>query len=178
MSTARQIGSLGEMLLDQAIRKCCVDRFAHYKTYEWVNIAGATVNDQAFDADIKRAIDAQLSAKGFTKTDQGAQLYLAYQVSYPREKQISQYIRGGYGAYGPGWDSFSVYGAFYSGPEMSLATKSTIELGNLVLDIYDSAFKDLVWRGNVSQAISVGKRKYNLGKAVAKLLKNYPPNAK
>jgi hypothetical protein len=36
---------------------------------------------------------------------------------------------------------------------MSIATRSTIQLGNLVLDIYDSSHKDLVWRGNVSNTI-------------------------
>jgi hypothetical protein len=35
---------------------------------------------------------------------------------------------------------------------MSIATRSTIQLGNLVLDIYDSSHKDLV-RGNVSNTI-------------------------
>jgi hypothetical protein len=28
LNTARQMGSLGEVLLDQAIRKCCVDRLS------------------------------------------------------------------------------------------------------------------------------------------------------
>ena len=34
MSTARQIGSLGEVLLDQATTKCCVDRLS------WHDLSG------------------------------------------------------------------------------------------------------------------------------------------
>jgi Domain of unknown function (DUF4136) len=152
--------------------------FSLYKTYEWVDIEGAGVSDSFLDGQIKQAIDAQLAAKGLTKSSQGAQLYLAYQVSSPREKQIKQYIRGGYGGYGPGWDSFKAYGAIYGGPAMSVTTNSTIQLGNLVLDIYDSAFKDLVWRGNVSKTFNDDQKKNNLDKAVLKLLKYFPPKAK
>jgi hypothetical protein len=152
--------------------------FAEYKTYKWVDIEGSAATDQALDKHIKQAIDAQLAAKGLTKSQEEAQLYVAYQVSCPREKQIGQYRRGGSGAYGPGWRYGYSFGYNYGEPAMSTATSSTIQLGNLVLDIYDASHKDLVWRGNVSNATSPDQKKYNLDKAVATLLKNYPPKAK
>ena len=56
---------------------------------------------------------------------------------------------------------------------------STIYGGQLDVDLYDSAKKQLVWRGVVSKALEEKakpeNRKKNLEKAVAKLLKNYPP---
>ncbi len=61
--------------------------FTHYETYEWVNIAGAGATDQALDRAIKHAIDSQLAAKGLVKS-KGAQLCVAYQLSFPREKEI------------------------------------------------------------------------------------------
>jgi hypothetical protein len=152
--------------------------FAQYKTYEWVNIEGAGVSDSFLDSEIKKAIDTQLAAKGFTKLNQGAQVCIAYQVSFLREKQIKQYDGGGYGGYGPGWRYGYTNGYSYLSPAMSTATSSTIQLGNLVLDIYDSAHKDLVWRGNVSNTLNSEQKKYNLGKGVAKLLKNFPPKVK
>ncbi len=152
--------------------------FSSYKTYEWVDIRGAGVSDSFLDGEIKQAIDAQLTAKGLTRTNQGAQLYVAYQVSSPREKEIQQYVRGGAGGHGPGWGYGCSYGATYGGPAMSIENNSTIPLGNLVLDFYDSAFKDLVWRGNVSKAFNSDHKKQNLDKAVAKLLKSFPPKAK
>ena len=152
--------------------------FVQYKTYEWVNIEGAGAADPALDRDIKRAIEAQLAAKGLIKSKDGAQLCVTYQVSFPREKQIRQYDSVGYGGYGPGWRYGYSYGYSYLGPAMSTATSSTIQLGNPVLDIYDSSHKDLVWRGNVSNIISLDQKKHNLDKAMARLLKNYPPKAR
>jgi Domain of unknown function (DUF4136) len=65
---------------------------------------------------------------------------------------------------------------------MSTATSSTIRTGQLDLDMYDSANKRLVWRGTVSKTLDPNakpeKRQKNLDKAVAKLLKNYPPQKK
>ncbi len=59
---------------------------------------------------------------------------------------------------------------------------STIYIGQLALDMYDSANHDLVWRGVVSKTIDPkakpDKQEKNLKKAVAKLLKNYPPEKK
>jgi hypothetical protein len=48
--------------------------------------------------------------------------------------------------------------------------------------MYDPAAKQLVWRGTASKTIDPKakpeKRQKNLQKAVAKLLKNYPPKQK
>jgi hypothetical protein len=59
------------------------------------------------------------------------------------------------------------------------ANTSTIEVGTLVVNLYDPAKKQLVWHGTVSKTLSVSKdpdKNYkNLQKAVAKLLRNYPP---
>jgi hypothetical protein len=40
------------------------------------------------------------------------------------------------------------------------------------------SYKDLMWRGNVSRAISPDQKRHNLDKAMAKLLKNYPAKSK
>jgi hypothetical protein len=61
---------------------------------------------------------------------------------------------------------------------MSLATNSTIQFGNLVLDFYDSAAKNLVWRGNVSKTFRPDFKRHNFDKAVVKLLKTFPPKTK
>jgi hypothetical protein len=59
---------------------------------------------------------------------------------------------------------------------------TTIYIGQLALDMYDSANRDLVWRGVASKTLDPKakpeKQEKNLKKAVAKLLKNYPPGKK
>jgi hypothetical protein len=65
---------------------------------------------------------------------------------------------------------------------MASAQSSTISVGTLVLDLYDPASKQLVWTGNATKTIDPSsnqeKNQKNLDKAMAKLLKNYPPKQK
>ena len=64
---------------------------------------------------------------------------------------------------------------------MTTGQTSTIYVGQLALDMYDSANQDLVWRGLGSKTLDPKakpeKQEKNLKKAVAKILKNYPPKA-
>jgi len=141
--------------------------FAKYKTYRWVAIEGAQHPNQIVDAEIKQAVDAQLAAKGLTKTDtEKADLYVGYQIAVDQEKQWNGYGMGG----GIRWGG------------MATATSSTINVGTLVLDMYDPVQKQLVWTGNATKTIdpskSQEKNQKNLDKAMQKLLKNYPPKQK
>jgi hypothetical protein len=65
---------------------------------------------------------------------------------------------------------------------MTTGQTSTIQIGGVDLDMYDVAKKQLVWEGTASKVIDPkakpDKQQKNLGKAVAKLLKTYPPPQK
>jgi uncharacterized protein DUF4136 len=144
--------------------------FSKFKTYKWVGIPGAEQPDQILDQQIKQSIDSQLATKGLSKTDaDSADLYIGYQVSVTQEKQWNAYGMGG----GPGWRM---------GGGMGTATSTTIQIGTLGLDMYDQAGKQLVWRGSATKTLNPPKdpekKQKNLDKAMAKLLKNYPPPAK
>ena len=53
--------------------------FSKYHSYTWVNIEKGAHPNQIVDAQIKQAVDQQLSAKGMTKTDnEKADLYVGY----------------------------------------------------------------------------------------------------
>jgi hypothetical protein len=66
--------------------------------------------------------------------------------------------------------------------QTTTATTSTINIGTINLDLYDVATKKQLWRGEATKTLGSGKdpRKVekNLNKAMAKLLKKYPPPAK
>jgi hypothetical protein len=139
--------------------------FSKYHTYKWVAIEGATQPNQILDTQIKNSIDAQLAAKGLTKTDSDkADLYVGYQTSIDQQKQWNAYGMGG----GPRW-----------GGGMGTATSSVINIGTLVLDMYDPTTKQLVWTGRATKTLDASanqeKKQKNLDKAMQKLLKNYPP---
>jgi hypothetical protein len=159
--------------------------FAEFKMYDWVNIAGVGPQDPVLEGNLRAAIDAELRNKGLVKSHERAQLLVACQVSIGRVEQITMYE--GYWNYGPGWSHSDYYGysrgpIFVSPALLSTETGSTIQIGHLVLDMYDSAYRDLVWRGRVSPAISFGgepnKREQRLNNAVAKLFKAYPRRPK
>lgn len=152
--------------------------FSKYKTYKWVDIKGADHPNQLVEKQIKDAVDSELAKKGLTKTDaDSADLYLGYQTALATEKQFTSYNTGW--GYGPGWGR-GWYGGM--GTTTTTGSTSTIYIGQLDLDMYDSAMKDLVWRGVVSKTIDPkakpDKQQKNLTKAVEKLLKNYPPQQK
>jgi len=153
--------------------------FSNFKTYKWVEIKGADHANQLVDKQIRDAIEAELAKKGLQKTDSdSADLYVAYQTAVGTEKQFMSYNTGW--GYGPGWGG-GWYGRGMSST-MTTGSTSTIYVGQLAIDMYESAKKDLVWRGTASKTLDPkakpDKQQKNLTKAVAKLLKNYPPPKK
>jgi hypothetical protein len=156
--------------------------FSKFKTYKWVDIKDASKLNSIVDEQIKQAVDAQLAAKGLSKVDgDNADLLIGYQGAIGTEKQFSSY-NSSWG-YGPGWGRGGWYG--YGGGSSSGFTTgqtSTIYIGQIAVDMYDAANKDLVWRGVVSKTLDTkakpDKQQKNLNKAMAKLFKKYPPEVK
>ncbi len=146
--------------------------FTKFKTYKWVKIQGAEYPDDITNQQIQGAIDKQLAAKGLTKTDdEKADLYVGYQVAVAQEKEWNTYGTGASWGYGPRWGAW--------GGGWTTTTSSTINVGTLGVDMYDQASKKLVWRGAASKTLDPQakpeKRLKNLDKAMAKMLKNFPP---
>jgi hypothetical protein len=140
--------------------------FSKFHTYKWVNIEGGAHPNQIMDAEIKQSIDSQLASKGLTKTsDEKADLYVGYQVAVDQQKQ---------------WNAWGTGRGFGGG--MGTATQSTINVGSLVLDMYDPTAKQLVWTGTATKTIDPSsnqeKNQKNLNKAMQKLLKDFPPKSK
>lgn len=152
--------------------------FSKYKTYKWVRIPDVQYPNQILDTQIVQSIDSQLALKGLSKTEDNPDLYVTYQAAVNQEKQWNSYSTGGdmwgYGRWG-GWGG-------YGGMQTTTTTSSTINIGTLNLDFYDVARKEQVWRGAASKTLGSGKDpqkvQKNLNKAVAKLLKKFPPPAK
>jgi len=152
--------------------------FGAYKTYQWVDLPGpgGAVPDQLIDQSIKRAVDEQLAQKGLTRVDNGADLHVGYHAIVREEKGINLSAFGDGGGpwgWGGGWGGFN--SATVTGQT------STIPVGTLLVDLYDPARKQLVWRGDGTKTIDLKKdpdKNYRiLQKSMAKLFKNYPPQA-
>ena len=151
--------------------------FASYKTYQWVDLPGPSgaVPDQFIDRDIKRAVEEQLAQKGLSRVEKGADLMIGYHAVLHEEKGINLNAWGtGGGPWGGGWGPWGGW----NGGTVTGQT-STMPVGILLIDLYDPAKKQLIWRGDASKTIDLKKdpdKNYkNLQKAMAKLFKNYPP---
>src|SRR5215469_9147373 len=122
--------------------------FSKYHTYIWVTIGPTGVPDQILDAQIKQAIDSQLAAKGLTKIgNDKADLFIRYQVVVDKEKQ---------------WNAIGIgdvlrWPGVANAMGSATATSTTIEIGTLVLDIYDPIAEQLVWTGRATKTISPSK---------------------
>jgi hypothetical protein len=144
--------------------------FASYKTYAMRD--GRKVGDPLIDNRIVAAIESELAAKGFTKTETNPDLLVIYHVAFDKEQDISGYTSGA----GP-------YGWRYGGGMQTTDLRvSEILIGTLVIDLTDAAKKEVVWRGmgvkEIDTQAKAEKRDKNINGAVAKMLKNYPPKVK
>lgn len=155
--------------------------FSKYKTYKWVRVPKVEYPNQILDGQIMAAIDSQLAMKGLSKTEgDNADLYVCYQAAVSQEKQWNSYSTDMGGGWGYGrWGGWGGYGG---GMSTTTTTSETINIGTINVDIYDAAAKNQIWRGAASKTLGSGKDpakvQKNLGKAMAKLFKKYPPPAK
>jgi hypothetical protein len=152
--------------------------FSKFKTYKWIALQSVAPIDKLTDDQIKAALDAALAQKGLRKVagDSAADLLIGYQSS----ERIDEKFAG----YGPDWGpgkGWNPSGWYVPSGGTATGSTSTVYKGELAVDMYDPANKDLVWRGVASKTLdpkaSSGKRQKNLDKAVDKLMKNYPPPA-
>jgi len=151
--------------------------FSKFRTYKWVNLKSEAPIDEITDEQIKAALNAAFARKGLTKVDgdSATDLLIRYQTTEHINETFAEFDPGW--STGPGW-----YVAGWHVPGVGSTTTqetSGIYKGELAVDMYDAAKHELVWRGVASKALDFKakpqKRQKNLDKAVAKLMKNYPP---
>jgi hypothetical protein len=186
--TLLAVGASGAWAQDVRYNFAKDAKFSDFKTYKWVDIKGTDHFDEIQQKQVVAAIDSELAAKGLTRTDSDdADLYIGYQTAIREEKQFNSYSTGW--GYGPGWGTGwygpdGRYGVYGGGMNTTTTTgsTSTIQIGQLDLDMYEAKGHDLVWRGTVSHTINPkakpDKQEKQIKKSVAKLLKNYPPPQK
>ncbi|NNK61424.1 MAG: DUF4136 domain-containing protein [Flavobacteriaceae bacterium] len=136
--------------------------FAFYKT----GIDKAEISDLD-KRRILRAIEAELLAKGFTKSENPDLLVSIFTKS--REK-LNVY-NNGWGGFGYGWG----WSPWYWGGGFGHVSTSTE--GSLYIDLIDASKRELVWqgvgRGYLSQSMS--KKEERIKEFVMRIMEKYPP---
>lgn len=144
--------------------------FLNYKTYKWVTIPGTEHLDELTSDQLMGTIEVELAKKGLTKAQSDkADLLIGYQIASGKAKQLKNLSIGA--TYGSTGDGAGTTG-----------TVTTIHSGELALDMYDGANKQLVWRGVISNVVEADakpdKKQKHMSQAIEKLLKHYPPERK
>jgi hypothetical protein len=143
--------------------------FAQYKTYSWEHVM--TRDALAVDR-IKAAVNAALAAKGWTQVDSGGDVSIVAMEITRNQQTLNTFYDGFAGGWG--WRRFGG-GGFGE----ATTTTDTYKVGTVVVDLFDTKTKQLVWRASASDTLSNNSDKNikNLDKGVEKMFKNFPPGS-
>lgn len=146
--------------------------YSRYKTFGFYKPGVDKVEISDLDKKrILRAIENQLVAKGFTKSENPDILVNIFTKT--REQiNVNQFNAGwGYG-WGFGWNPW-----LWGGNQTSVSRSTE---GTLFIDLIDAQKKELVWQGEGQGELTrnSNKKEENINKFVAKVLEQYPPNKK
>lgn len=137
--------------------------FSRYKTYSWIEVKAG---DPLWVDRIEAAVDSQLVAKGWSRVNGGGDASVCAFASTRAQPRLETFYTG----FGGGW-RWRGFGDGFAYTEIN-----TIPIGTLVVDIFDSASKQLIWRGNAEDAMSEKpeKNEKKMEKAVEEMFKHFP----
>ena len=139
--------------------------FGQYKTYSWEKVQ---TKDPLLVDRIKSAVNASLAAKGWTQVESGGDVSVVAMDITHNQQTLNTFYDG----FGGGWR----FGGFGD----ATTTTETYKVGTLVVDLFDTNTKNLIWRGSSSDTLSnnSSKNTKNLNKGVQKMFDHFPPEVK
>lgn len=142
--------------------------FTQYKTFAFFKTGIDKVEVSDLDKKrILRAIEDELVAKGFTKSE-NPDLLVNIFTKAREQVDVNQFNSGwGYG-WGYGWNPYMWGGR---------TTVSSYTEGTLFIDLIDAKKKELIWQGEGSGVLTqnTGDKEKRIREFVAEILEQYPP---
>jgi hypothetical protein len=140
--------------------------FSRYKTYSWQKVQ---TRDPLLVDRIEEAVNAALTAKGWTPVESGGNVAIVAIEMTHNQRTLNTFYDG----FGGGWRWGGGFGN-------ATTTVENYKVGTLVVDLFDTNTKKLVWRGSSSDTLSdkSDKNIKNLDKGVQKMFDHFPPGAK
>jgi hypothetical protein len=178
----RSIGLVLAFTLAACAPKVAIDfdkdvDFARYHTYSWE--AGTPVKNDLMDRRIIKAIDDQLTTKGYQKTETNPDMFVTYHAALSEEVYYNTTSMGvGYGpGWGPGYGWYGRGGGWGMASGTSVTTPNKVVTGTLNVDIYDAKDKQMIWRGTGSDTVSQDPEKNTekIQEATAAMFEKFPP---
>ena len=146
--------------------------FSVYKTYSFTEQATNLPVDDINKKRILSAIETELAAKGFTKTETNPDVLIDLNIKTETKEAATATTTGGY--YGRGYR----YGYGAGMASTSINYENYTE-GTLFIDMIDASRKQLIWQGRGTKTLdpdsSQKKREENINYAVKQIFMKYPP---
>ena len=141
--------------------------FSNYHTFMWIKEPKPT--NPLFKDRIMDAVNAQLEAKGLRLVTGHADLGVSANTATKEQRTLTSF----YDTFPGGWGWHRHWG----GPVTAVV--ETYEVGTLVVDLFDTETKQVVWWGAASDTISnkPEKNEKHLNEAVEKMFKDFPPKS-
>jgi hypothetical protein len=138
--------------------------FSQYRTYTWAKVETPS---PLWDDRVKEAVDRELAAKGWTKVPADADVSLVA-VGTTHEKRTLHTFYDGF----DGW--------FWAGFGDAVTYVEHYKVGTLIVDMFDSKSKKLIWRGWATDTLAGDpeKNEKKLNQTVHKLFEHFPPKEK
>jgi hypothetical protein len=146
--------------------------FSHYKTYSW----GKVHAQNPLWADrIRAAVASSLAAKGWMEVESGGDVSIMAMEMTEDHRTLNTY----YDNFGGGW-GWRRWGGFGEGFGTSTTTEETYRVGTLVVDLFETNTKKLIWRGSASDTLSdkSDKNIKKLNSDVQRMFDHFPPEVK
>ena len=139
--------------------------FSQYHTYSWGQVK---TSDPFYVDRIKQAVNQRLQSKGWRLVPSGGAVTIFATDNVHNQKETQTMYDGIGGGWGGGW-----------GPGIGDATTTTTNqpVANLVIDMFDSSSKKLLWRCLATEDLSTNANKNTkqLDGDIAKMFKDFPP---
>lgn len=178
--------TIGVLLLFVVVSSCSSVRvasdydskadFNQYKTFAFFKsgIDKAEISDLD-KRRILRAIESELMAKGYTKSETPDMLVSIFTKSNQRVNVYNNawgagaWGWGGWGGFGPGWGW-----GWNAQPTVTTSTE-----GTLYIDLIDAKKKELVWQGMGTGYLAQGReqKEARIKEFVSKVMEKYPPGS-
>jgi hypothetical protein len=144
--------------------------FGQYKTYSWEKVQ---TRDPLLVDRIKDAVNRTLTAKGWKQADSGGDVSIVAMEITQQQQTLNTFYDG----FGGGWGWRRFGGGGFGD---ATTTTETYQVGTLVVDLFDSKSKNLIWRSSSSDTLSnnANKNTKNLDKGVQKMFEHFPPEPK
>jgi hypothetical protein len=152
--------------------------FSTVKTFTYVDTGDTNTGNQLTDDRIQNAIIQELKDAGLEQVESGGDVYVTYHVT-AQDQAVLNTTSYGYGGRAYGWRGYGRYG--YGGMGTSTTTVNRYTEGTLIIDAYEPAEKNMVWRGTGTvtvkddpqkQVKQIDKILTKLGKKWDKILAN------